>query len=268
MFNKDNIKIFDYIFSTEFIIEDEKGMDHIEKLRKMFDSVDDEYSFWIDLMYLVNKGSVLDATDIVSGHHIGYTSFPKMTFEAKSNYKEYKMYQIIDEINNQGTFKKSIIDKVCRNMCNQSLKKILDYCEENGHVKYLGEPYFWADNDISEIIYDNIEAVIPKKGKDNIHNEINVYGNNNDFSNATFKQTINYNEIDDKIIDTVKEMIPELESYKIDKEVINKLKEYTEKGKKEKLIDYLINVSSNLSSGLIGYAINYILIRYGIIPIF
>lgn len=264
MFNKDNIKIFDYIFSTNFTINKENEMKYVQELRKKFDSIDDEYSFWMDLMYLVNRGSVFDATNIASGHQIGYTCFPKMTFETKNMYKEYKMNQIIDESNNQGNLNKTVIDKVCKNMCNKSIKKILDYCEENGYLKYLNEPYFWADDDIREIIYDNIELNIPKLDDISVHNEINVYGNNNDFSNSIINQSINYNEIDDGIIDTIKNLIPELELYKIDGEIVEKLKEYSNKNKKDKLINYLINTGANLSSSLIGYAINFILIKYGI----
>ena len=267
MFNNDNIKIFDYIFSIGFIIENEKGKEYIEKLRKMFDSNDDEYSFWIDLMFLVSKGSVFDASNITSGHQIGYISFPKLTFDAKSKYKDFKKKQIIEETNNNGVFNKEIIDKVCKNMCNKAIKKILDYCEESECLKYLGEPYLWADNDVAEIIYENIEVSIPKIETKSIHNEINVYGSHNDFSNSTINQNINYNEIDDEIINTVKCLISELEDYKIDGKIINKLKEYSKKNKKEKLIDYLINVCSNISSSLIEYAFKYILIKFKILNI-
>ena len=268
MFNKDNIKIFDYIFSVNCIKNNLNESECIEKLHNMFDSKEDEYSFWIDSIHFVNKESVHEATYYDSSNNIEYISFPKMTLNFKNKYKEYKQTQIVEQINNNGEFDKTIIEKVCNNMCNQSIKKILDYCEENGHIKYLGEPYFYADDDLSEIIYENIEANVTKKDNNNIHNEINIYGSHNDFSNVTFNQNINYNEIDDAIIDTVKNIIPELEEYKIDKEVISKLQEYTKKGKKDKLIDYLIEVGSSLSSSLIRYAINYILIRYGINPIF
>ena len=267
MFNNDNIKVFDYIFSTNFIIEDERDKESILKLRKMFDDVDDEYSFWMELMYLVKKNSVFDATDLASGSHVGYLSFPKLTFTAKNMYKEYKKNQILDEINNQGEFNEAVIQRVCKNMCNRSIKEILDYCEENGYLEYKGEPYFWADDEIIEIIADNIEAKVPKKKIDSIHNEINVYGNNNDFSNSSINQNINYNDIDDEIIETIKNLIPELEKYKIDKEIIDNLKQLSSKSKKNKLVDYLISLGSNVTSGLIGYAINYILLKFGI-PIF
>ena len=109
MFNKDNIKIFDYIFSTNFTINKENEMKYVQELRKKFDSIDDEYSFWMDLMYLVNRGSVFDATNIASGHQIGYTCFPKMTFETKNMYKEYKMNQIIDESNKMNLMVKKLL---------------------------------------------------------------------------------------------------------------------------------------------------------------
>ena len=58
MFNKDNIKIFDYIFSVNCIKNNLNESECIEKLHNMFDSKEDEYSFWIDSIHFVNKESV------------------------------------------------------------------------------------------------------------------------------------------------------------------------------------------------------------------
>ena len=88
------------------------------------------------------------------------------------------------------------------------------------------------------------------------------YGDLTNVSNIN--QTVNYNQIDDNIMTTVKEIISELETYRMDNEIINTLKEYTSNNKKNALIDYLVSLTANLSSGVIGFVVKGILLSYGI----
>lgn len=267
MINDLNIKIFDYIFSTNVGL---KG-DYLENTNpeKLCSELDDlinkdcdVYDFWNEYKFYFNDNCVIDASTL-DRHEYIYNGFPKMKLNTKKDYLNYKKEQLKASINNKGEFLQRDFEKLTENIINVGKKEILDYCEEIGIVEYIGKVFISTDNcPAVAIIYDNIKAVLYTEEEiqsltaDNI---IVVTGNGNSF--GSIEQNNNSKNNDEELFNLVLNKLDLLEKEGISKKDLKTLEDACKSKDKNKVVSFLKDVASGTISSLIATGI---LVKLGI----
>lgn len=250
MINDLNIKIFDYIFDTSNFIRKNKIKDDREYCKKLDQLIEEEHdnsTFWSEHKYFVNDNCVVP-TGILDERYL-YNEFPKMKLRTLNNYYHYKQNQVMKMIENYGTFLQDVFEKITENISNEGKKILLDKCEEDGIIKYNGNPFLAADdNPAYEIFYDNIEPNLCAKKDNNIntvYNEINVNGDNNNLNNIIqSKVSIN----DDEIFKIIQDKIELFRQDGVDEKIL----ELLSKNCKEKNKGNIVTLLRDLSIGTAG----------------
>lgn len=267
MINELNVKIYDYIFSSNIglrgnYLEDNNENNLCSELSKLIMEVCDEYDFWNEYKYFFNDNCVIDASTL-GGHHYVYNGFPKMKLGMKKEYLNYKLQQVKNSINNNGEFLKEDFEKITSNIINVAKKEILDYCAEIGIIEYVGNAFIAADNcPALAIIYDNIKAVLYTETeiKSSIaENVIVINGNGNNVSHI--EQNANSKNNDEELFNMVLSKLDMLEKEGVSKSDIKLLSEACKQKNKNKVIEFLKEVSSGTISSLIATGI---LAKFGI----
>lgn len=175
MINKINEEIYNYIFSINIEIRNDKEL-NIQQFEQELDKIisqkyDVIADFWDENMYDFNSNCVIKTQTLGMENPVYiYRNFPRMNSKAKLVFLEYKASQIKKEIDDNGDFIKDNIDWIFKRIENLGIKEILDYCKEKNIIKYVGNPFLSADRNAAyAIIYDNIKANI----SDNINKTIN-----------------------------------------------------------------------------------------------
>ena len=256
MINDLNEIIFNYIFSINEeienkIIEDNQD-DYCIELDKLISKTINPYDFWNEYKNCINKNCLLDVSTF-AGNKYQYINFPRMTLESKNDFYRYKCSRIIKIIEDNGTFNPKLFGNLFENISNFGIKKILDYCEKEGIIKYNGNPYFSADdNPASTIMYENIEAKLFQNENNNIQQIVNnFYGNNYGNINQSinnFKDDDIYNLILDKL-----EVI-KIESNATDQK-IDELSNYCKQKEKNKVISILKEFTMGVTTNIVASAI-------------
>ena len=267
MINELNVKIFDYIFSTNVglkgnYLENANTEKLCSELDNLINKICEVYDFWNEYKLYFNDNCVKDASSS-SGYKYIYNGFPKMKLNTKKDYLKYKMIQLKTSINNNGEFSQNEFEKLTDNIINVGKKEILDYCEKIGIIEYLGKVFISADNyPAIAIIYDNIKAVLHTSEENQpltAKNIIVVNGNGNRFENI--EQNNNLKNSDDEIFNLVLNKLDLLEKEGISKEKLKVLEDACKNKDKNKVINFLKDVASGAISSLIATGI---LVKLGI----
>ena len=165
MINELNIKIYDYIFSTNIglrgnYLDDSNENNLCSRLDELIEEVCNKYDFWNEFKHLFNDNCVLDASTLDGNDYI-YNGFPRMRMGTRKEYLNYKLQQVKNSISNNGEFLRKDFEEITQNIITVAKKEILDYCVEIGIIEYIEKPFVSADNcPALAIIYDNIRAVL------------------------------------------------------------------------------------------------------------
>jgi len=267
MINELNIKIFDYIFSTNIglrgnYLDDNNTKELCSSLSDLINEVCEEYDFWNEYKIYFNDNCVIDASTLSSQQYI-YNGFPKMKLSTKKEYLNYKMKQVKDSINNNGEFLRNEFEVLTKNIINVAKKEILDCCEKTGLIKYVGKPFIAADNHPAvAIIYDNIKAVLYTEDEVQSmigQNIIVVNGSGNNF--GSIEQNINLKNNDDELFNLVLTKLDLLREEGVSKKELKLLEDACKNKDKNKVISFLKDVASGTISSLIATGI---LFKFGI----
>lgn len=98
MLNEFNIKIFDFIFSTNIGLKgdylDNSNDNYLcSQLSDLIKDVCEEYDFWDEYKIYFNDNCVIDASTL-SGRNYIYNEFPKFRLNTKKMYLNYKLEQV------------------------------------------------------------------------------------------------------------------------------------------------------------------------------
>lgn len=176
MINRINEKIYNYIFSVNAELKNDKSLDTKPFLDKLDKIIAEKYDviadFWDENVNDFNKDCVIkiQTLDSAKATYI-YRNFPRMNSRTLISFLEHKASQIKNTIEVNGDFIKETLNYVFDAIENLGIKQILDYCEEIGIVKYIGKVFIAADdNPAYGIIYENI--------KPNFNMEMNITDKN------------------------------------------------------------------------------------------
>lgn len=262
MLNEFNIRVFDFIFSSNIELKNGKKNTNelCQELDKRISEIGEQYDFWNEYKCYFNDTCVIDASTL-SGYQYIYNGFPKFKIETKKKYFEYKKDKIKANIINNGEFEEKEFKKITKDICNEGKKEILDYCESMGIIKYKGRVFIAADyNPAYEIIYDNISEVLYTEDEVKslaAQNMIIVSGNGNYLNNI--RQNINSN--DEEFFETVISKLELLIQEGVAKDKIQLIEEACKEKNKKKVVEFLKDVASGTISSLIATGILY---KFGI----
>lgn len=263
MLNEFNIKIFDFVFSTNIGLKgdylDNSNDNYLcSQLSDLIKDVCEEYDFWDEYKIYFNDNCVIDASTLGGRHYI-YNGFPRMKLNTKKMYLNYKLEQVKKIIENNGDFSKEKFEIITENIINVGKKEILDYCSEVGIVEYIGKVFISADNcPALAIIYDNIKAVLYTEEEMQFlatKNIIMVNGNGNNIGNI--EQNVNSKNCDDKLFDLVLSKLDLLEKEGISKDDIKLLKEACKDKNKGKVVRFLKDIATGTISSVVATGILY-----------
>ena len=258
MINKLNLYIFDYIFSINEDIREGLKQDENQyrnELNQKIKQISELEDFWEEYKYYFNDNCVMIAKTL-GGSIVRYNNFPRFKIETKKEYLNTKLNEIKNSIEDNGSFVISEIKNILNNVENMGKKTILDYCEQNGIIKYKGKVFIEADDSPSyAIIYDNIDAVVnDEKGDLFIPNLVQNIFNGNNY--GTVNQTNNIDNLQDKFFDIVLEKLDvmKIES-KLDDKKIKEIQECCRKKDKNKVISFLKEIAMGTGTNLIATGI-------------
>lgn len=261
MINEFNVKIFDFIFSTNIGLKgdylENNNINHLcSELSKLINDICEEYDFWNEYKFYFNDNCVLDASTLSDRQYI-YNGFPRMRLVTKKEYLNYKVNQVKKIIENNGDFSKEAFEKITENIINVGKKEILDYCNEIGIIEYIGKVYIAADNcPAVAIIYDNIKAVIyTEEEVQSLIAENIIMVNGDGVSIGNIEQNANSKNNDERLFDLVLKKIDLLEKEGITKEDIKLLEEACKSKNKEKVINFLKDVATGTISSVVATGI-------------
>lgn len=169
MINRINEKIYNYIFSVNAELKNDKDLDIKTFLDKLDDIIAQKYDviadFWDENVDDFNKNCVIKTETLDNPNPIYiYRNFPRMNSRTIISFLEYKANQIKATIEDNGDFIQENLKWIFEEIDNIGIKEILDYCKEIGIIKYTGKPFFSASgNPAYTIIYDNIKANLSNK---------------------------------------------------------------------------------------------------------
>lgn len=258
MINKLNLHIFDYIFSINEDIrvglkKDESK--YRDELNKKIEQISEIKDFWEEYKYYFNDNCVLIAKTL-SGSSVIYNNFPRFKIDTKKEYLDTKLHEIKNSIQDNGEFLITEIENILRNVENIGRKTILDYCEQNGIIKYKGRIFIVADNHpVCAIIYDNIDATMCDESEVSFRTNLvqNIFNGNN---YGTVNQTNNIDNVDEKIFDVILEKldIMKMES-KLNDEKVKKIQKCCREKDKNKLVCFLKEIAMGTGTNLIATGI-------------
>lgn len=258
MINKLNSHVFDYIFSINEDIRAGLKKDENQyrnELNKKIEQISELEDFWEEYKYYFNDSCVLIAKTL-GGSIIRYNNFPRFKIDTKKEYLDTKLYEIKNSIQDNGDFVITEIENILSNVENIGRKTILDYCEQNGIIKYKGKVFIAADDHPAyAIIYDNIDAVMCDESDFSFSTNLvqNIFNGNN---YGTVNQTNNIENVDEKIFDVILEKLDvmKIES-KLDDEKVNEIKECCRKKDKNKVVRFLKEIAMGTGTNLIATGI-------------
>ncbi len=263
MLNEFNIKIFDFIFSTNIglkggYLDNSNENCLYSQLRDLIKDVCEEYDFWDEYKSYFNDNCVIDASTLDGRHYI-YNEFPRMKLNTKKMYLNYKLEEVKKIIDNNGDFSKEKFEIITENIINVGKKEILDYCQEIGIIEYIGKVFISADNfPAIAIIYDNIRAVLYTEEEVQsliAENIILVSGNGNNIGNI--EQNANSKNSDDKLFDLVLNKLDLLEKEGISKSDLKLLEKACKSKNKVKVVNFLKDVATGTISSVVATGILY-----------
>ena len=258
MINKLNLYVFDYIFSINEDIKTGLKQDenkYRNELNQKIEQISRLEDFWEEYKYYFNDNCVMIAKTF-GGTIIRYNNFPRFKINTKKEYLDIKLNEIKKSIEDKGDFVISEIENILSNVGNIGKKTILDYCEQNGIIKYKGKVFIAADdNSVYDIIYDNIDSVISDVKEPLFSPNLvqNIFNGNN---YGTVNQTNNIDNMNEKIFDIVLEKLDvmKIES-KLDDEKIKEIQEYCRKKDKNKIVVILKEIAMGTGTNLIATGI-------------
>ncbi len=261
MINEFNIKIFDYIFSTNIGINGDYLEDNnIEKLCLHLDEIISKicniYDFWNEYKIMFNDECVLDASTLDKKEYI-YNGFPRMKLDTKKEYLNFKMKQIRKSICDNGAFLKEEFEKITENIINEGKKEILDFCEEIKIIRYKGKVFVSADDSPAAlIIYDNIvEVMYNEKEVSTLvaNNVIIVNGDSNHFGNIEQNNDSKIN--DEELFGLVLSKLDLLEKEGVSKSDIEMLRNECKNKNKGKILSFISDIASGGISSIVAAGI-------------
>lgn len=182
MINQINEKIYNYIFSTNIEMKNNREL-NVQKLEQKLDKIISENydiiaDFWDENMYDFNSNCVIKTQTLEMKNPVYiYRNFPRMNSNTKLDFLEYKANQIKKEIMDNGDFIKDNIVKTFEGIENLGIKEILDYCKDKKIIKYVGNPFLSASGNAAyAIMYDNIKANLSYNTNKTINEEVLISG--------------------------------------------------------------------------------------------
>ena len=182
MINQINEKIYNYIFSTNIEMKNNREL-NVQKLEQKLDKIISENydiiaDFWDENMYDFNSNCVIKTQTLEMKNPVYiYRNFPRMNSNTKLDFLEYKANQIKKEIMDNGDFIKDNIIKTFEGIENLGIKEILDYCKDKKIIKYVGNPFLSASGNAAyAIMYDNIKANLSYNTNKTINEEVLISG--------------------------------------------------------------------------------------------
>lgn len=261
MINDFNIKIFDFVFSTNCGINGnylEKSNDEFlcSQLDEIISKACNKYDFWQDYKRYFNDKCVIDATTMDGKEYI-YNGFPRMKLATKEMYFNYKMKQLKKIIDDNGAFLEEKFQEITENIINVGKKEILDYCEQIGIIKYTGKVFIEAgDCPACVINYGNIKAVLHKEERFHPFSAENVViFNGNENSVGNIEQNVNSKNNDDKLFELVLEKLELLEKEGVSKADLKLLKDSCQNKNKLKVVEILKDIASGTISSVVASGI-------------
>lgn len=198
MINELNEIIYDYIFSSN--IDEDYNLckntekERIEKLNALFKSQLEEKMFWDENKYEFNNGCInYDFATLSEPNRIGYNNFPRMKYNTKTKYLEYKTDIIKTDIQNFGTFYvKSFIENT-EYLSNIAKQEILEYAKKRNIINYKTTVFLESDENPPYILYKNIIPgdMIINSIRENTNKNVIIDKNKNEM---TIKRNNEYTE--------------------------------------------------------------------------
>ncbi len=274
MFNKYNIKVFDYIYSINMDLSTNDYV-NIEKCEKNLNNIIEQtgytqYEFWKQNYSILLENNLYDNStlnDTDKTKNFIYLQFPKMTLPSLLQYIDFKTEQFKKVLNSNPNYNFNI-DNLKKDLNIENtlgIKEIIEKCIENKILISEGE--YWSQ--IPGTKYGRIKGENLKVNKNfnqkeeyNKKSEVNKFYNNGIiYGNVSQINSFNNND-DDKLFDLV---LDKLEAMQLESNLSMEKKEEIrtacKERKKDRVISLLKEVAKETGVSLIA---NSILNMFGI----